>query len=95
MHIAIDVLARGLSQQGRVYAALVVNLFTVAVCLALAWYSLEMVGYSIEDGDTLLGGMPFWWFQSVMPVGFLLMGYRYTIWFYRHLLNAFRPGGDV
>ncbi|MCP4001302.1 MAG: TRAP transporter small permease [Gammaproteobacteria bacterium] len=91
-HIAIDVLARGLSQRGRVYAAAVVNLFTVVVCFALAWYALEMVGYTIEDGDTLLSGMPLWWFQSVMPVGFFLMGYRYTIWFYRHLREALRPG---
>jgi TRAP-type C4-dicarboxylate transport system permease small subunit len=91
-HIAIDVLARGLSKQGKVYAAAVVNLFTMTVCFALAWYSIEMVGYSLEDGDTLLSGMPLWWFQSVMPVGFFLMGYRYTIWFYRHLLEAFRSG---
>ncbi len=66
-HISIDVLS--------------VDLFTVAVCLTLAWYGRSMVQFALEDGDLLLSGsMPAWLLQAVVPVAFLLMAWRYLIW---------------
>jgi TRAP-type C4-dicarboxylate transport system permease small subunit len=93
-HISIDVLSRFLSPRLRVVAALLVDLFTAGVCAVLAWYSYEMVQFAFEDGDVLLGGLPAWWFQAIMPAGFLLISYRYIIWFGRRLLVAIRPGAD-
>ena len=94
-HISIDVLSRFLSTRGKALAAIVVDLFTATLCLALAWYSSIMVGFAIEDAEVLLGGLPAWWFQSILPIAFLLMGYRYVIWFVRHLLELRRPGASV
>jgi TRAP-type C4-dicarboxylate transport system permease small subunit len=92
-HISIDVLSRFLAPRPRAIAGILVHLFTAAVCLVLARYSYTMVSFAFEDGDMLLGGLPAWWFQLILPVGFLLIGYRYLIWVGRLLLQAFR--GEV
>ena len=84
-HIAIDVLSRFLSPRGKSIAAMLVDLFTAIVCLALAWYGWRMVEYAIEGADVLLGGLPAWIFQGIIPVAFFLMAYRYLIWFARRL----------
>jgi len=91
-HISIDVLSRFLSKRGQDLAAIVVDLFTATLCFALAWYSSIMVGFAIEDAEVLLGGLPAWWFQSILPIAFLLMAYRYVIWFFRHLSELGRQG---
>jgi TRAP-type C4-dicarboxylate transport system permease small subunit len=82
-HIAIDVLSRILPGGPKVVAALIVHAFTTAVSLILAWYSWQFVAESREFEDRLLNDLPAWWFQSILPVGFLLIGYRYLIWFLR------------
>ena len=92
-HIAIDVLSRFMPPKLQNVVAAFVDLFTVAVCSVLAWYSWDMVAFAIEDGDVLLGGLPAWWFQSILPMGFGLIAYRYLLWFVRRLGTAFR--GEV
>lgn len=89
-HISIDVLSRFLAPRARAFAAAAVDLFTAAVCMALAWYGGIMVQFALEDGDVLLTGLPAWIFQSIIPVAFLLMGYRYFLWFIRRLREVVR-----
>ena len=59
--------------------AVVVDVFTCVVCAALAWYSYEMVALAYEFEDVLLGDLPAWPFQAIMPVGFALIAYRYLV----------------
>jgi TRAP-type C4-dicarboxylate transport system permease small subunit len=84
-HISIDLLSRFLSGRGKAIGALVVDMFSVAVCLALAWYGYEMVALAYEFDDVLLGDMPAWIFQAIIPVAFLLIAYRYLIWVARRV----------
>jgi TRAP-type C4-dicarboxylate transport system permease small subunit len=91
-HISIDVLSRALSTKGKALAALVVDLFSMGVCLALAWYSVTMVQFALEDGEVLLGGLPAWWFQSILPVGFGLISWRYLIWVIWRVRGLLRLG---
>src|SRR5690606_15442865 len=88
-HIAIDVADRVLPGRLRRAAACVRDLFTAAVCAALAWYSWRFVRESREFGDVLLGSWPAWWFQIVLPVGFALIAYRYAL----RAALAVRPAG--
>ena len=76
-HIAIDALARILPPQVAGPVAVLVNWFTAAVCLTIAWHAVSFVAETREYGDELLGGLPAWWFQAILPVSFLLIGYRY------------------
>jgi TRAP-type C4-dicarboxylate transport system permease small subunit len=91
-HISIDVLSRILPATPRAIASSVVHAFTAFICIVLAWYSLEFVRESYGYEDTLLNDLPAWWFQLILPVGFLLIGYRYCIWTVRALVRLFRPG---
>lgn len=78
-HIAIDVTDRLLAPGLRRVVSVVRNLFTAGICAALAWYSWVFVRDSREFGDTLLGDLPAWWFQLIMPVAFALITYRYFL----------------
>jgi TRAP-type C4-dicarboxylate transport system permease small subunit len=91
-HISIDVLSRFLGARSKAIAAVVVDLFTSAVCLALAWYGWGMLRFAMEDGDVFFGDLPAWVFQSIIPAAFALMSYRYFLWFVRGLRTLL--GGD-
>jgi TRAP-type C4-dicarboxylate transport system permease small subunit len=76
-HIAIGVAARFLPQRLRVAAAVCANGFGAGISAALAWYAWSFVNDSREFGDTLLGDVPAWWLQSIMPIAFALMAWQF------------------
>ena len=82
-HISIDVLARVLPDVIKRWAIALVNAFTAAVSYTLAWFSWEFVAESRMYEDQLLNDLPAWLFQSILPVAFFLIGYRYSVWFLR------------
>lgn len=47
-----------------------------AVCGALAWASAHLVATEMDTGHLLAYGMPVWWVQAAMPVGFALLGLK-------------------
>jgi TRAP-type C4-dicarboxylate transport system permease small subunit len=79
-HIAIDALARILPPRWQAAASALVSGLTAAVCALIGWHALIFVGESREFGDKLVGGLPAWWFQSILPVAFLLIAWRYAVW---------------
>lgn len=91
-HISIDILSRVLPGTARTIAKCLVHAFTAFIALVLAWYSLEFVRESFGFGDTVLDNLPAWCFQSILPVGFLLIGYRYCVWTVRELARLFGLG---
>ena len=91
-HISIDILSRVLPDTLQTIASSIVHAFTAFIALVLAWYSLEFVRESFDFGDTVLNGTPAWWFQMILPVGFLLVGYRYCVWTLRQLKHLISPG---
>jgi len=91
-HINIDVLNRFLSDRASAAVRTVTHLFTAAVCALVAWHSLEFVRTSYAFQDRLLGDVPAWALQAVLPLGFGLIAWRYTVHFARALAGLFRPG---
>ena len=79
-HISIDILSRFLPPPARLWSALIVDLFTAGVSFALCWYSYEFVAFEFDDEAVLLGNLPAWPFEAVLPVAFGLIGYRYIVW---------------
>ena len=49
---------------------------TTLVCALLAYASFDMVLLDKGRVDTLAGGVPEWWFEVVMPLGFAVMSIR-------------------
>ncbi|MGI9307730.1 MAG: TRAP transporter small permease [Gammaproteobacteria bacterium] len=85
-HIAIDVLSRVLPPALKTGVSVGIHTFTAVVAGLLAWYAWVFLGESFEYQDKLLGNMPAWWFQSILPVAFALMAYRYIV----HALSSLR-----
>jgi TRAP-type C4-dicarboxylate transport system permease small subunit len=78
-HIAIGAATRWLPPLLRVVAGVCADLFGAAVSAALAWVSWAFVSDSREFADTLLGNVPAWWLQSIMPVAFALIALRFLM----------------
>jgi TRAP-type C4-dicarboxylate transport system permease small subunit len=77
-HIAIGAVTRWLPQRWQVAAGVCADAFAAAVSAALAWVSWAFVADSREFGDTLLADVPAWWLQSMMPVAFAFMAWRFV-----------------
>jgi TRAP-type C4-dicarboxylate transport system permease small subunit len=91
-HIAISVLDRYLQGWPLRLVRCLTHAFTATVCVFLCRYSVEFVQLSREFEDTLLGGVPAWWLQAPLPVGFGLMAYRHLLHAGKALLGHPSPG---
>lgn len=78
-HISISLVDQFLKGRWVIALRVVNHAFTAAVCALIAWFSFQFVQGSHEFGDTLLGGMPAWPVQAVLPLGFGLMAWRHFI----------------
>ena len=88
--IRIDVLSRFLGPRAQVGMRLLTDVFTAGVCGVVAWHAFVFVKGSFEYEDTLLGNLPAWWFQLIMPIGFFLMAWRYLVHAAQDLLEVLR-----
>ncbi len=86
-HINIDILSRWLPARPRLGARVIVDLFTAGLCGLLAWHGGRFVAGEREFASTVLGGLPAWPFQAVIPVGFGLIAWRYAVFTVRDLLR--------
>ncbi len=84
-HLRIDVLSRFMSPRILRWTNFLVDVFTAFVCAGLAYYSFQFVAETREYEDLAFGTKPLWWFQSILPVGFGLMAWRYLLWSFRRL----------
>jgi TRAP-type C4-dicarboxylate transport system permease small subunit len=90
-HINIAVLDRFLPGGLRTVKDVLVHSFTAFITGLVTWHSLLFVRTSHEFGDVLLGSVPAWLLQAVLPVGFGLIAYRYALFVVRDLRRLFRP----
>jgi len=89
-HINIAILDRFLPPALMRWVKVIVDLFTCAICGAVCWFSIQFVRTSLEFGDTLLGDVPAWILQLVLPVGFGLICYRYALFAGKAVLAILR-----
>ncbi len=92
-HISIDLASRVLPERYRHWISSLVHVFTAGVALIMAWHAWLFVKDAYLFEDQLLGGLPAWPFQAVLPAAFLLIGYRYCIWWLRSI-RALLPGAE-
>jgi len=78
-HIRIDALSHVLPDKVIRYSRVLVDLFAATVCLVIAWQVYLFLQLEIEFGDTVLMDTPAWIVHSIVPVAFLLTGYRFVI----------------
>lgn len=87
-HIHVDAVARWLP--GRIKPAMVAltDLFTLVVCLLLAWQALRFLQSAHESGEMAFGSLPVWVTGIILPVGFTLIALRYGLRFIHHVQQA-------
>jgi TRAP-type C4-dicarboxylate transport system permease small subunit len=78
-HINIAILDRFLSPKINDRVKIIVDLFTSGVCAVITWHSIRFVHTSYEYEDILLGNVPAWLLQLVLPIGFGLISWRYLL----------------
>jgi TRAP-type C4-dicarboxylate transport system permease small subunit len=69
-------------------------LFTVGVCLVLAWQSVRFVQSARESAELAFGALPVWVAATILPLAFALIALRYALRFVQHVQQA-RDRGDA
>ncbi len=87
-HINIDVISRYLPAQSKKLITLIISLFTAFVCAIMAYYSFIFVIMERTDGFIAFGNIPVWVCESIIPVAFAIISFRY-------ILFSFTPSRQV
>jgi TRAP-type C4-dicarboxylate transport system permease small subunit len=87
-HIHVDAIARWLPGRIRSGVAALTDLFTLSMCLLLAWQSLRFMQSARESGEMALGSLPVWVAELILPLGFALIALRYGLRFMHHVQQA-------
>jgi TRAP-type C4-dicarboxylate transport system permease small subunit len=90
-HINIAILDRFLVGRSAQAVRCIVHLFTAGVSTIVCYHSVAFVRTSHEFGDVLLGGIPAWMLQAILPIGFGLIAWRYAVFALRELLLFMGP----
>ena len=88
-HINIDLFTRFLKGKIKSFIISIVNLFAAIVC----WYLTSAAWTFVMDEKSyntiLFNDIPAWYFQIIIPVGFLLMTFRFVVIFIENLIDIF------
>lgn len=90
-HINIDILSRFIPRRLLPWSKRVVALASTLVCGLLAWHTFRFVRDEYAYSDVEVAGMPVWFWQSILPLGFALMTWRFAI----AILRPPRLGGSA
>lgn len=91
-HINLDVISRWLPARARTASHAVTSLFTLIVCVLLAWHAARFVADERAAGAMAFAAFPMWVAELILPLAFALIALRYLIHLRRHLLQLFGLG---
>ena len=78
-HIRIDALSHLLPPAAIRVTRIVVDLFAAVVCVVISYHAFRNLQLEIEFEETVLLDFPAWIAHSIVPVGFVVTGYRFVI----------------
>lgn len=78
-HIRIDALSRIMPKGWVRVSRVVVDLFAAVICVIIAWQVYSYVKLEFEFEDTVLVDVPAWIVHGIMPIAFVLTGYRFVV----------------
>ena len=88
-HINIDLFTRFFKGKAKSFILSIVNLFAAVVC----WYLTSAAWTFVMDeksfGTILFNDIPAWYFQTIIPIGFLLMTFRFIVIFIENMIEIF------
>ena len=80
-HIRIDVFTKYFPAHLLKYVQRIAYLFTISVCLLIAWHAARFVLSEYEYGTIAFSGIPAWVTALIIPVSFTLIAFRYVLLF--------------
>jgi len=83
-HLSIDALSRILSDSQKRFSSLIINAFSLFVVILLARGAWNYLLTQYKAGTLLFLGIERWVFQIIIPLGLILIGYR----FFLHLIET-------
>lgn len=87
-HIHVDAIARWLPNRIKSGVGAMTDLFTLIVCLILAWQALRFMQSAHNSGEMAFGSLPVWAAALILPLGFTLIALRYGLRFMHHVQQA-------
>jgi TRAP-type C4-dicarboxylate transport system permease small subunit len=84
-HIHVDTIARWLPDRIKSGVVAVTDLFTLVVCLVLAWQAVRFMQSAVSSGEMAFGSVPVWGAALILPLGFTLIALRYGLRFMHHV----------
>lgn len=87
-HIHVDVIARWLPGRVKAGVGALTDLFTLVVCLLLAWQALRFMQSARDSGEMAFGSLPLWVAETILPLAFTLIALRYALRFVHHVQQA-------
>ncbi|MCW8852100.1 MAG: TRAP transporter small permease [Gammaproteobacteria bacterium] len=78
-HIRIDVFTKYLPKYFQPYIQRIVYLFTLSICLLVAWHAGRFIYSEYEYGTIAFSGVPSWLAGLIIPVSFSLIAIRYAL----------------
>lgn len=92
-HIRIDLLSEYMPATARRFLVVLVDMFTAAVTWGMAYFSYLTLLDERTFNTDLVAGVQAWKLQILLPLGFAVIGLRYSFLFVLGLLNK-RPLRD-
>ena len=78
-HIRIDIFSKYLPKNILPYVERLVYLFTLSICLLVAWHASRFVYSEYSYGTIAFAGVPTWVTAMIIPVSFSLIAIRYSL----------------
>jgi len=76
--LSIDVLSQFIPYPYKSYIKTINLLFAAIICFIISYYSCLFVYLEYEDATVAFENVPAWVTEVIIPVGFLIMGLKYT-----------------
>ena len=92
-HINIDILTRFLPPRVKLVVRVLVDAFTALVTGVVAWHAVKFVALEKEFESVILGDVPAWIFQLIIPLCMGLISWRYLVYFLANILRLLK--GDM
>jgi len=71
-HIKIDSVSHLVSKRSQAIFHVITNLFAASICILLTQASMKFLGSEIEIKSLVFDGIPAWYVELIIPVGFAL-----------------------
>ena len=76
-HLKIDLISKMISNKHALLLDTFTGLITCSICWMIAWHAFRFIGLTFDFEEQVLIDTPAWAAYIIVPISFLLMGYRY------------------